>query len=157
MKSRFWSFSDEEFSKIVKESKTIVEISNKMGYKMKGGGITKFIKARIETLNLDTSHFNRYCNSSHPQKELSEILVKNSSYTNNRSLKKRLIDANLLKYECSVCGIKNWNGKDLVLQLDHINGNNKDNRLSNLRLLCPNCHSQTETFAGKNAKYNKEL
>ena len=44
MKSRFWLFSDEEFSKIVKESKTIVEISNKMGYKMKGGGITKVYK-----------------------------------------------------------------------------------------------------------------
>ena len=74
---------------------------------MKGGGITKFIKARIEALNLDTSHFNRYCNSFHPQKELSEILVENSSYTNNKSLKKRLIDANLLKYECNICGIKN--------------------------------------------------
>ena len=79
-------------------------------------------------------------------------MVKNSSYTNFFRLKKRIINENLIEYKCSICGIENWNNKPIVLQLDHINGNNRDNRIENLRFLCPNCHSQTETFCKKNKK-----
>ena len=57
---------------------------------------------------------------------------------------------NLLEYKCSTCNIDSWNGKKLVLELDHINWNHTDNRLENLRFLCPNCHSQTDTFRGRN-------
>lgn len=53
-------------------------------------------------------------------------------------------------YKCNCCGIKDWNGKPIVLQLDHVNGIHTDNRWDNLRLLCANCHSQTDTYAGKN-------
>lgn len=83
---------------------------------------------------------------------LKDILVKNSKYTSSHSLKNRLIKEGLLLYECYVCKIKTWQNKKLSLQLDHINGNCTDHRLKNLRLLCPNCHSQTKTFAGKNKK-----
>lgn len=66
-------------------------------------------------------------------------------------LKKRIITQKLIPYKCGVCPIKDiWNDKPLVLVLDHINGIPNDNRLENLRFLCPNCNSQTETFAGKN-------
>lgn len=55
-----------------------------------------------------------------------------------------------MEYRCSICGnTGEWNSKKLVLQLDHINGIHNDNRIENLRLLCPNCHSQTDTFCGK--------
>ena len=65
-------------------------------------------------------------------------------------IKDVLIKEDLLEEVCSICNIGSiWNGKRLVLQMDHINGDNSDNRLSNLRLLCPNCHSQTETYGGK--------
>lgn len=58
-----------------------------------------------------------------------------------------------IEYKCAICGNDGvWNGKELTLQLDHINGINTDQRLENLRFLCPNCHAQTETFAGKNKK-----
>lgn len=56
-------------------------------------------------------------------------------------LKEKVIKNKLLKYECSECGISMWRNKPLILQLDHINGDNRDNRIENLRLLCPNCHS----------------
>ena len=74
---------------------------------------------------------------------------KHPSYTTAK-VKKRLIDEGYMKCECVWCGVKDtWNGKPIVLHLDHINGVNNDHRLENLRLLCPNCHSQTDTYAGK--------
>lgn len=86
-------------------------------------------------------------------KDLDEIISgKHPSYGTNK-LKKRLFKAGILKEECEECGIGNiYNDKPLVLHLDHKNGINNDHRLENLRILCPNCHSQTETYAGKNSK-----
>lgn len=71
----------------------------------------------------------------------------------NRSIVKRLIlSANSIEYTCRDCGISGeWNGKPITLQLEHINGMNDDHRLENLCFLCPNCHSQTSTYAGRNA------
>lgn len=67
-------------------------------------------------------------------------------------IKGRLLRAGLLKNECGECGLTEWRGKPLSIQIDHINGVRNDNRLENLRMLCPNCHSQTETFASRNRK-----
>lgn len=84
---------------------------------------------------------------------LEEILVENSTYLNTWRLKKKLVKVGLLEDKCIVCSQGNgWNGKPLSLHLDHINGINNDHRLENLRILCPNCHSQTETYAGKKTK-----
>ena len=70
--------------------------------------------------------------------------------TSRSYLKKRIIKEKLLDYHCQICGIDSWQGQPLSLHLDHIDGNRFDSRLENLRFLCPNCHSQTPTFAGKN-------
>ena len=68
-------------------------------------------------------------------------------------LKKRVRGENLIPYVCAICTIgPKWNGTELVLQLDHIDGQRENNQISNLRFLCPNCHSQTPTFTGRNNK-----
>lgn len=83
------------------------------------------------------------------------ILVKNSNY-NRVNLKKRLLKEGLLENKCVLCGqLPEWNGKPLTLQLDHINGVYNDNRIENLRVLCGHCHSQTDTFSGRNSKREK--
>lgn len=64
----------------------------------------------------------------------------------------RLLQEGLLRYECYECGISEWFGQRLPLHLDHINGMKNDHRLENLRMLCPNCHSQTKTFGGRNVR-----
>ena len=84
---------------------------------------------------------------------LEDILVENSSYTNRYRIKKRLYEEGILKEQCCICGLGPfWNGKPITLQLDHINGIFNDHRISNLRILCPNCHTQTNTFGSKNLK-----
>jgi len=73
----------------------------------------------------------------------------------NRSrsnLKMRLQKAGMLENRCQICGITDWRDKPLSIHLDHINGVKNDNRLQNLRMLCPNCHSQTPTFSGRNVR-----
>ena len=73
-----------------------------------------------------------------------------SALRNRKTIKKYILKFTDMKYECDICKLITWNDKEISLQLDHINGVNDDNRLENLRLLCPNCHSQTDTYAGKN-------
>ena len=90
------------------------------------------------------------------QRPLAEILVRNGKVRKSSQIKNRLIREGLLSEECETCWLTpEWNGKPLVLQIDHCNGDNKDWRLENLRILCPNCHSQTETFAGRNKGRHK--
>jgi hypothetical protein len=66
------------------------------------------------------------------------------------NLKRRLLAAGLKEDRCEECGVNEWRGRALAMALHHVNGDGTDNRLENLQLLCPNCHSQTENFAGRN-------
>ena len=79
---------------------------------------------------------------------LPELLVQRGK--SRQSVKHRLIRAGILENRCQECGLSEWRGRRLSIQIDHVNGIKNDNRLENLRMLCPNCHSQTETFAGYN-------
>ena len=83
------------------------------------------------------------------KKPLEDILTNKVSFSDFVQLKKRLIYMGIIEDKCDECSLIEWNGKPITLELEHINGDNKDNSLDNIRLLCPNCHSQTPTFRKK--------
>lgn len=114
----------------------------------RGGKAYRAFKQACDSFGIDRTFPDRYTVQRTP---FEKVFVENSPYTNNRiNLKKWLLEAGILKNECLICGLGPvWNGSPLILQLDHINGVNNDHRIENLRILCPNCHTQTETFAGK--------
>jgi predicted RNA-binding Zn-ribbon protein involved in translation (DUF1610 family) len=159
MKIKSKHFTEQEFIEAVKTSHSIKECLRKLDLASSGTSYTIF-HSRVKALELDISHFGvsaikrDYINFN--KREFEEILVENSPNKSLNNLKKRLIKEGLLHYSCSKCGISEWNGAGLSLHLDHVNGISNDNRIENLRLLCPNCHSQTETYAGKNIKKKKK-
>lgn len=123
------------------------------------GANYKTVHQYVKSFNLDTSHWTGQAhnkgkkNYSTKRIPLKEILKKESTYSNNSNLKRRLIEEGFIEEKCKECGIDPvWKGKKLVLILDHIDGDNTNNERINLRLLCPNCNSQQSTFAGRNKK-----
>lgn len=84
-----------------------------------------------------------------------DVLVENSSF-DTAYAKKMVLSLGYKTWNCESCGIADWLGQKIVLELDHINGNSRDHRLENLRLLCPNCHSQTNTWRGRNKNSGKK-
>ena len=84
-------------------------------------------------------------------------ITKTNTNINSSKLKKKLIDSGLKNEICECCGLTEWNGKPIPLQLHHINGDRTDNRIENLQILCPNCHAQTDNYCGKNTKNKKHL
>lgn len=154
MRQRTWT--EEQLIEAVKSSYSTAQALRKMGLTIYGASYEQF-KKYIKEYNLDISHFkgqgwskNRKVTCK-PSQSLEELLVENSPTNDTYRLKNRLMEAGLLKEICAGCGIGPvWNNKPLKLQMDHKNGVRSDNRLENLRLLCANCHSQTDTFCAKN-------
>lgn len=125
-----------------------------------GSGAYKTFKRRCTVLGVNAhEHLNK--DLGYPKRngngiiELKDILVQDSTYQNIGRLKTRMINAGLLEYRCYECGIVEWNSKPISLHLDHKNGIHNDHRKENIWLLCPNCHSQTVTYGGKNCRGQK--
>ena len=121
----------------------------------KAGCNYKTLKRKAKEYNIDTSHFDynyaRTHNGSNSSKNFrNEDLFKNGSKHYKRTIRKEYILRILKGNEfCENCGIKNWMNKNITFQLHHKDGNNENNKLENLQLLCPNCHSQTENYSNK--------
>jgi len=146
------SWSDDELTVAVISNITMAGTLRELGLSTSPGNY-KFVGARIKSLGLDTTHFRgrSHGSSISPRaKSLEEYLTLGSAIGSSY-LKTKVLRAGLLRNQCFECKLEpSWNGKDLTLQLDHINGDSSDNRIDNLRILCPNCHTQTKTFTGKN-------
>ena len=154
--SPIWLIPNEEFIELVKNSPTMSKALSRFGLENKGNNYITF-KARCRELNLDTSHFASMRESSMITRAMTLEILKTKlvegSNIARSDLKSYLIRFNLIIYKCQCCGnTGTWQGKKISLQLEHKNGKSQDNRLENLSFLCPNCHSQTETYAGKKHK-----
>lgn len=134
----------EELQEIISNSTNINEALRKIGYKYLGGTNHNLFKQVCEELNIDYSHFTGITKNNIKRNE-ENVFCENST-ASQTTLKNWYLKGKYSEYKCSICGINEWNNKPLVLRLDHINGINGDNRLDNLRWICPNCDSQLETF-----------
>lgn len=145
-------YTKEQFINAWNTSATLSEVASKIGCNRSGGGYHT-IKSAATELALSYDHMTGKANSGPKFRRTIEEKLVNGILLGTNGLKLDLIKNNLLENKCQECGLPPlWNNRKLVLQLDHINGVRTDNRLENLRLLCPNCHTQTITYGGKNRK-----
>lgn len=153
------TWTDEQLRDALASNISIAGVLRALGLSTSPGNY-KTIYHYIDLLQLPIDHLRgkSHGTSSGGRKELDELLTENS-YCNTRDLKKKLIKAGLIEEMCVKCGLgPTWKGGPLSLQLDHINGNPSDNQLGNLRVLCPNCHSQTKTFKkGGGSRYRRAV
>lgn len=152
----------EELAELVASASSLAEVLTRLELPTEGRAHHE-LKRRLGDLTIDTSHMTGQAWSrgktkrTHPSlKQMSsrtrtpdeDVFIENSPLLTARLLRERVLEQGW-PYACAECGISDWRGKSLTLELDHINGINNDNRLVNLRFLCPNCHSQTETFCNR--------
>lgn len=146
----------DELEKLVKESTSLSQVLKHFNMQNKGSNVPT-LRRVLKDYNIDFSHMKRGLNSNQGRKfgfkrDIKEYLIKDCPFS-RCIVKKRCLAEGILENKCAECGqLPEWQNKKLVLVLDHINGVHNDNRIENLRLLCPNCNSQTDTFAGKNNK-----
>lgn len=160
-------YSKENLENLIKESFSLAEVIRKLGLRDVGGNYST-IKKYIEKYNLDISHFTgQRWNKGKTEATDKRVAVLNiDDVFNNKipiktyNLKEKLFTLGYKEKKCEKCGCgTEWQGDPLTLELHHIDGNHYNNNLNNLQILCPNCHSQTETYRSRtksNLKPNYE-
>ena len=143
-----------QLQEAVNTSVSIRQCLQKLNVAAYGGNYSGFHKA-VQYYNIDTSHFTGINATGRKfpsrRRPLNEYLTKNSQ-VGSYKLKRYLLEANIFQPICSSCSLVKWLSGKIPLELDHIDGDNSNNELSNLRLLCPNCHALTDTYRGKNKR-----
>jgi hypothetical protein len=154
----------EELERLIANSNSVSEVLRKLGY-TGGANNHRVFYRRCEEDGIDLAPLkerSKVANAKHLEccrgkVDLEDILSGKVPYLNRTRLKQRMLAEGVLEEKCSECGLgPEWRGKPLSLVLDHINGDTDDQLRENLRLLCPNCNSQTETFAGRNKKLRRQ-
>lgn len=160
-RSPIWNMAKVDLATLVQNSSSFSTILRHFGLNNIGGNINT-LKTRLDSEDINYSHIKSGRGSNAGRMfnscavPLEQVMVENSNYS-RCFLKKRIIKDGIIEYVCDICQSgPSWNDKRLVLVLDHINGVRNDNRKENLRFLCPNCNSQSDTFAGRRKQYGKK-
>ena len=158
MSKKTRTYTEQEFRDAIANSRSIRQTLIALGLNPKGGGGYRNFKKAIKEWNVDTSHFHgQGWNKNRkfaPRRDIKDYLSNKYPITSHR-LRIRLLKEAIFEHRCSNCDLEEWNNLPIPLELDHIDGNHENNELQNLRLLCPNCHAQCPTHAGKNKKSAK--
>lgn len=146
-------YNIKEIQELANNCSSFRQLAEKLGYSMNGGTSSATVKKYCEYYNINTEHFTNLPKGQ-IKRNPENIFIKNST-ANQSTLRRWYEKGNYTEYKCSICGLEPfWNGKELTLTLDHINGDNRDDRLENLRWVCPNCDRQLDTFCSKNMNYD---
>ena len=154
-------YTKEWLQELCQDSYSYAEVLRKAGRKQ-GGGTQATLRKKIEEFGIDISHFtgqrwqdspNQIDNHENREKySLEEVFIKNSPVT-QKVLRGYVERHNVIPYKCQNCGCDgHWQNGIIALEIDHIDGDNINNEISNLRYLCPNCHALTDTYRGRNIK-----
>ena len=144
------SYTEDELDQIIKVSNSWRDFARNLGYNAFSGKLKKILEEYCIQKNKDTSHFSTVARSTIRTED--NVFCENST-ADQKVLREWYYKNKYTPYTCSICGLSpEWQGQPLTLILDHINGHNHDNRLENLRWVCPNCNQQLETTNGKNRK-----
>jgi hypothetical protein len=143
-------YTKETLSEAIASSQTWAEACRKVGVKPATGAQT-YLKKKADFWSIDSSHFlgrswDKGLLRPATWKSIDRYLALDGPHISSGKLKAKLLRAKILSPKCSMCLLETWMGQPIPIELDHINGNNSDNRIENLRIVCPNCHSQTSTY-----------
>jgi len=145
----------EEFELAAKKSSSIAGMCRELGWNPVGS--YNVIKKYITLYNIDISHFTgRKKLGRHPSNKMNAIDYAKTYYCKGSKLVKKLIEEGLKEAKCEKCGNSMWEGKQIPLELHHIDGNHYNNEISNFMILCPNCHAQTDGYKGRKVHYCTE-
>ena len=145
------NYTVNDVEKSAKSAICYADIMRAVGLSQHGGNLAT-IKRLIVENDIDVSHFDTKRAFARNKNiwSIENIFCKDSKY-HRPNLRTAVLRFNIMEYKCSHCDNRGtWQGEELQLDLDHINGINNDNRIENLQFLCPNCHRQTKTWGGKN-------
>lgn len=149
-KAKWKNYTKQEIENFVKESISFRQLQQKLGYSSTNGSIHKILEKVLNDYNIDYSHFKGHAwnkNMSKYEDSLTDFGTHNWTAIKEKLFQER-------EYRCECCGLNEWNGKEIKLQVHHIDGNHNNNVRNNLMILCPNCHSQTENWTYKKNKNN---